>query len=390
MIAGRLRWKPRAARRRPARSASPRSTSRPARCCSPRRARRSARRSTSCAARPRSRAFDRGGLEALGGDARRSSPSALARENHTLKRALTDPRLFSGIGNAYSDEILHRARLSPLDAHAAGSTDDEIDAAVRRDARDAASSGPSGCAPRPATASPRRSPRSATRWPCTAAIGEPCPVCGAPVQRIVYADNETNYCAALPDRRHAARRPRALAAAARRTGRGRSRSWSSCGGARVRDGQRIIAVQLQLQLHFTRSTRRTAGGPRKVLARGRLDADPKVFFFGVVDGEERCAGASSSTRRAVLRVLAVPSAPSASICCRSSPPHFRANHCRAVARDDKRPREPEASRGRSHTSAPAHWRTRALAHPRYRATTPAGSLNPAADAAGTTSIAPYL
>ena len=88
------------------------------------------------AGRGGARAFDAGGLEVLRGRARRVRAAAQRRENHTLKRALTDPRLFSGIGNAYSDEILHRARLSPV-ALTSTLADDGGRAALRRDARDA-------------------------------------------------------------------------------------------------------------------------------------------------------------------------------------------------------------------------------------------------------------
>jgi formamidopyrimidine-DNA glycosylase len=135
---------------------------------------------------------DRGGLDVPG-----SNPAAfrdaLVRESHTLKRALTDPRLFSGIGNAYSDEILHRARLSPLaltqklpDAdvlrlHAAAvDVLLEWTERLRREVGDGF-------------------PEKVTAFREGMAVHgrhkEPCPVCGAPVQRIVYAENETNYCA---------------------------------------------------------------------------------------------------------------------------------------------------------------------------------------------------
>jgi formamidopyrimidine-DNA glycosylase len=119
----------------------------------------------------------------------------LARENHTLKRALTDPRLFSGIGNAYSDEILHRARLSPMamSGKLAPTEMARLHEAVRAvmaewtqrlRAEAAAHCGwpDQVTAFRPAMAVHGR-------------YGQPCPDCGAPVQRIVYADNETNYCA---------------------------------------------------------------------------------------------------------------------------------------------------------------------------------------------------
>ena len=117
----------------------------------------------------------------------------MQRENHTLKRALTDPRLFSGIGNAYSDEILHRAQLSPVAL--TSSLDERRDrATLRGDARDAGDW----------TEKLRRDagggfPEKVTAFRDGMAVhgrfGKPCPVCGAPVQRIRYAENETNYCA---------------------------------------------------------------------------------------------------------------------------------------------------------------------------------------------------
>ncbi len=136
-------------------------------------------------------AMDRGGLEVMDSslDAFRA---ALTRENHTLKRALTDPRLFSGIGNAYSDEILHAARLSPLKL-TSKMTDEEIarlhvsvidtmHAWIARLREDAGSGFPEKVtAFRPQMAVHGR-------------FGQPCPVCGSPVQRIVYAANECNYC----------------------------------------------------------------------------------------------------------------------------------------------------------------------------------------------------
>jgi formamidopyrimidine-DNA glycosylase len=117
----------------------------------------------------------------------------LTSENHTLKRALTDPRLFSGIGNAYSDEILHRARMSPL-AHTGRLSEEEI--ARLYDATRATLEdwilrlrGETGDAfPEKVTAF-REGMAVHGRYQL------PCPVCGSPVQRIRYADNETNYCA---------------------------------------------------------------------------------------------------------------------------------------------------------------------------------------------------
>ena len=135
--------------------------------------------------------FDRGGLEVI--DANEAQfDQALRRENHTLKRALTDPRVLSGVGNAYSDEILHRARLSPfkqtsqLDAGEVarlfGATRDvlrEWTARLRAEVGDGF-------------------PEKVTAFRAQMAVhgryGEPCPDCGAPVQRIIYAENEANYC----------------------------------------------------------------------------------------------------------------------------------------------------------------------------------------------------
>jgi formamidopyrimidine-DNA glycosylase len=136
-------------------------------------------------------ALDRGGLEPLGAS-REAFEAALRRENHTLKRALTDPSLFSGIGNAYSDEILHRARLSPVKLtsrlegeevtrlHAA--TQEVLAEWVERLRREAAGGFPEGVtAFREEMAVHGRHRR-------------PCPVCGTLVQRIVRAENEVNYC----------------------------------------------------------------------------------------------------------------------------------------------------------------------------------------------------
>jgi formamidopyrimidine-DNA glycosylase len=141
---------------------------------------------------PALREVDRGGLEPLEATAEQFR-EALQRENHTLKRGLTDPRLFSGIGNAYSDEILHRARLSPLKL-TRSLTDAELSRlfeATRATLltwierlRDECRGG---------------FPEKVTAFhPEMAVHGRfrlPCPTCGSPVQRIVYAENECNYCA---------------------------------------------------------------------------------------------------------------------------------------------------------------------------------------------------
>lgn len=137
-------------------------------------------------------AFDMQGLEVLDAELAEFA-TRLTKENHTLKRALTDPRSFSGIGNAYSDEILHRAKLSPIAQtqrlsaeeierlfHATRITLREWTGRLRHEARD-------------------KFPEKVTAFRQDMAVhgrfGLPCPVCSSPVQRIVYADNETNYCA---------------------------------------------------------------------------------------------------------------------------------------------------------------------------------------------------
>ncbi len=117
----------------------------------------------------------------------------LRSESHTLKRALTDPRIFSGIGNAYSDEILHRARLSPL-----ALTRKLDDAAVSR-LYDATRATLQDWTARLRADVGDGFPDKVTAFREGMAVHgryrEPCPVCGTPVQRIRYADNETNYCA---------------------------------------------------------------------------------------------------------------------------------------------------------------------------------------------------
>lgn len=137
------------------------------------------------------REFDMGGLDVLSADVD-AFATRLRAENHTLKRALTDPHILNGIGNAYSDEILHRAKLSPI-AHTRKLDDAQIlrlfDATKAvlvewtKRLRDEAA----GAFPEKVTAfRPQMAVHGKFR--------EPCPVCGSPVQRIVYADNECNYC----------------------------------------------------------------------------------------------------------------------------------------------------------------------------------------------------
>ena len=137
------------------------------------------------------RDFDRGGLEVLptNGEA---FAARLRSENHTLKRALTDPRLLSGIGNAYSDEILHAAALSPL-----ALTRSLSDAEMQR-LHDATIATLASWLQRLRMQSGDGFPEKVTAFHAQMAVhgkfGQPCPVCGTRVQRIRYAENETNYC----------------------------------------------------------------------------------------------------------------------------------------------------------------------------------------------------
>jgi formamidopyrimidine-DNA glycosylase len=118
---------------------------------------------------------------------------ALGREAHTLKRALTDPRIFDGIGNAYSDEILHRARLSPLRLSTRLGPE-ESERLFR--AAQATLAEWIGCLRAEAgTGFPEKVTAFRENMAVHGRFGEPCPVCGAPVQRIRYAENEVNYCA---------------------------------------------------------------------------------------------------------------------------------------------------------------------------------------------------
>jgi formamidopyrimidine-DNA glycosylase len=137
-------------------------------------------------------ALHAGGMEVLESEHAAFS-QRLKAENHTLKRALTDPHIFSGIGNAYSDEILHRARLSPLALTETLGNEDvsrlfDTIRAVLNQWTDRLRKEAGGGFPEKVTAF-REGMAVHGRY------GQPCPVCGSPVQRIVYADNETNYCA---------------------------------------------------------------------------------------------------------------------------------------------------------------------------------------------------
>ncbi|HEV7986773.1 MAG TPA: DNA-formamidopyrimidine glycosylase family protein [Steroidobacteraceae bacterium] len=134
---------------------------------------------------------DRGGLEVLSATHEQFA-HRLQAENHTLKRALTDPRLFSGIGNAYSDEILHRAKLSPLamTRRLSIAQIDQLFEATRVTLSDWTA--------RLRTQARGNFPEAVTAFRPDMAVhgrfNQPCPVCSVPVQRIRYAENETNYC----------------------------------------------------------------------------------------------------------------------------------------------------------------------------------------------------
>ncbi len=138
-------------------------------------------------------AFDPGGIDVTTCTVD-AFAACLTAENHTVKRALTDPRICSGIGNAYSDEILHRAQLSPL------LWTSRLDDAERRRLHQAAQAILREWTDRlrAEAAANKGWPRKVTAFRKEMAVhgrhGEPCPVCASPIQRIAYADNETNYC----------------------------------------------------------------------------------------------------------------------------------------------------------------------------------------------------
>ncbi len=138
------------------------------------------------------REHDPGGLEVLAADLA-AFRAALQTESHTLKRVLTDPRVFSGIGNAYSDEILHAARLSPVRLSR------QLDDAEIARLFDATRRTLTEWTARLSSDAVERFPEHVTAFREEMAVhgrfGQPCPVCGAPVQRIVHAENEVNYCA---------------------------------------------------------------------------------------------------------------------------------------------------------------------------------------------------
>jgi formamidopyrimidine-DNA glycosylase len=138
------------------------------------------------------RSLDPGGTEPLATTFEEFS-AALARENHTLKRSLTDPRLFSGIGNAYSDEILHAARLSPLKL--TRSLNEEETRRLWNATRETLASWTDILRAETVQGFPEKVTAFREGMAVHGRYKQPCPVCGSPVQRIVYAENECNYCA---------------------------------------------------------------------------------------------------------------------------------------------------------------------------------------------------
>ena len=137
------------------------------------------------------RAMDRGGLEVLGSDLTAFS-TQLTKRNHTLKRALSDPTLFSGIGNAYSDEILHASQLSPV-ALTQKLRPEEIER-LHRSVQETLSMWINILREERGTGFPEKVTAFRPQMAVHGKFGKPCPVCGTAVQRIRYADNETNYC----------------------------------------------------------------------------------------------------------------------------------------------------------------------------------------------------
>ena len=135
--------------------------------------------------------FERGGLEVFESTLAEFA-ERLTRENHTLKRSLTDPSLFSGIGNAYSDEILHRARLSPI-KHTRRLSEDET-ARLYAATREVLTEWTKRLREDSSGDFPKKVTAFRDEMAVHGKFGKPCPVCATPVQRIRYADNETNYC----------------------------------------------------------------------------------------------------------------------------------------------------------------------------------------------------
>ena len=137
------------------------------------------------------RALDRGGIDPMESTLAQFT-AALRSENHTLKRALTDPRLFSGIGNAYSDEILHAARLSPVAL--SQRLDDEKVRRLHESTREVLRTWTERLRAQAGSGFPEKVTAFREGMAVHGRYRKPCPDCGSPVQRIVHADNETNYC----------------------------------------------------------------------------------------------------------------------------------------------------------------------------------------------------
>ncbi len=135
--------------------------------------------------------FERGGLEVLESD-EAAFRERLLSESHTLKRSLTDPRLFSGIGNAYSDEILHRARLSPV--RLVGNLDEDERTRLYHAARAVLLEWTDRLRAETGAGFPEKVTAFREEMAVHGRYKLPCPVCGTAVQRIVHAENETNYC----------------------------------------------------------------------------------------------------------------------------------------------------------------------------------------------------
>jgi formamidopyrimidine-DNA glycosylase len=136
--------------------------------------------------------FDRGGVDLFAASTAQVA-AALRAENHTIKRSLTDPAVIDGVGNAYSDEILHRARMSPF--RLTQQMDDEEMARLHAAARDVLTEWIDRSRAEVGDGFPDKVTAFRAEMAVHGKYGAPCPVCGDPVQRIVHADNEANYCA---------------------------------------------------------------------------------------------------------------------------------------------------------------------------------------------------
>ena len=135
--------------------------------------------------------MERGGIDVLAASLEEFG-ARLKSANHTLKRSLTDPRLFSGIGNAYSDEILHAARLSPLQL--TGNLDEDEVSRLYGATRQVLQAWIERLREQAGDAFPEKVTAFRKEMAVHGRFRQPCPRCGAPIQRIVYAENEANYC----------------------------------------------------------------------------------------------------------------------------------------------------------------------------------------------------